>query len=101
MGEVQQLRDRHARTKPVLREIVFGILAAVSVPFVITGLFRILPFTTPTWVPFVLIAVATLGLWRLRIVPTAVLIGVGAGLVTHAGFLLWLFSMWSVDPVGP
>ena len=68
------------------------MLCTLVMPFVITGLFRVLPMSSPLWLPFVLVAVAAAVLHRLTAMSQAALIGVMAGLLIWGVFLLVLFQ---------
>ena len=68
---------------------IFGLLLA---PFVSTGLFRILPTSMPLWVPWaLLLALAACLTSSGRTRPLG--LGLGAGTLAFAVFMLWLFSV--------
>lgn len=78
---------------------------ALATPFLVTGLYRILPESTPFWLwspfPFVVLGLLAIGLWFVRSVPRSVSIGIVVGLVAHALFLIFLFTQLGASPQIP
>ena len=74
-------------------EILYFVLAAISVPFLVTGVFRVIPEAWPTATPFgVMLVVAALA-WPLA--GRAVAAGISAGTIAWAVFLYWLLNEMS------
>jgi hypothetical protein len=68
---------------------IFGLLLA---PFASTGLSRILPDSLPLWLPAVLLLALAAGLTSSgRTRPLG--LGLGAGTLAFAVFMLWLFTV--------
>ena len=79
-----------------LRAVGVGLAAVVVTPFVITLLFRLLPFGGPaTSLPFLVATVAGVALLVQGGLKRAAGVGVLVAAVLHAVFLLWLFSQFS------
>ncbi len=67
------------------------VAAALITPFVITGLFRLLP-TIPTALPFVGAVIIALVLIPVSRSTRPIAAGIAAAAITHAASLLYLFS---------
>jgi len=79
--------ERQARA----RDVSLFILGLVLAPFLTTGLFRLLPYSSPLWLPAVLLLALAVGLSRsTRTRPPG--LGLGAGTLAIVVFLLWLFA---------
>lgn len=86
----------HVAARAGRSQILWGFLAGVSVPFVLTGVFRIAS-SVPTWLPFAMALTVAGGLWPVRgLRPIAAGIAVGASI--HAALLNWIFSQWESLP---
>lgn len=78
----------------MLKHVAAAVLAAVTTIVVVTGVFRILPASVPTAVPFVVAVLAGAALWWVPDVPRSVPAGIVAGAVVYAGFVYYVLLSW-------
>lgn len=84
-----------------LSDVALGAVCVLSIPFIVTGLFRALPSSVPLFTPFVIVGAIAFGLWRTRSVPRAIPIGLTSGALIYGVFLTWLLMTWGSGPSIP
>lgn len=70
-------------------------IAAVAMPFVITGVYWLLPIGTPWFIVPVTLAAAAAGTMAVRRRPSPVAVGALVGTSGWTVFLIWLFASFS------
>ena len=84
-----------------VRGLAAAVVTFIAMPFLVTGLFRIMPIGGwgSTALPFLLLGAGLLAVWMLRPswipAPRYVVVGGVASLVVWAVFLAWLFTQIS------
>lgn len=84
-------------TRASLRPALLFIAGLVAVPFIYTGVARVVPFYTSFWDVAVGI-IAAIGIWVFAAKWRPAALGFASGSILYAVFFVWLFSvMGSID----
>ena len=84
-----------------LRMVGLGLAVMVAVPFAVTGMYRLLPYETPTAVPFLVLGAVGVPLLLRSGLKRAAGAGLLAGAALWAAALVWLFAQWGdLDRMG-
>jgi hypothetical protein len=74
-------------------DFVNFLLGLVGAPFLVAGLYRVMPFSWPLVLPFVIMLGTVLAGWLLS--RRALAAGLATGTLAWAVFLWWLLNDWS------
>lgn len=93
------------RAAAAWQRVLLGVLAFIATPFLVTGIYRLLPEGAPFWLwsafPFAALGLLAVALWFFHSVPRPVSVGIVVGLLAHAVFLMFLFTQLGASPQIP